>query len=561
MSRLPATLSCTLCALSAGALLTAPAASAKTTLSVKGAGFGHGVGMSQYGAYGYAVNGVAYPDILAHYYTGTRLGTLTRNPDVTVLLRTSKGATFTGASAIGDRALDPGKVYSVKEKGGSVVLLSPSGRDLLSYAGAVRIRGANAPVKLMGKGPNGVQDGRFRGALEFRPSGGRLLVINALDLDSYVRGVVAAESPSSWPQDALRAQAVAARTYAITTNAGGDQGFAQWADTRSQVYNGVSAETPTTDAAVAATSHQVVTYLGEPITTYFFSTSGGKTENVENGFPGASPKPYLKGVEDPFDDVSPKHRWGPYRYTMAQSQSKLRGLVKGSFRSIKVTRRGFSPRIVSAEIVGTRGRTVVNGATLRQRFGLFDSWATFTTIGRRDAVAAQRRADLVDVVAGEQRSHDGQAEAGAQVADGLGDAGDLAVAGARRAVQRVGAHGAEHEARARRPRRRSSTTGRRSPGLGAAGPRGRSRPPRRRSRARRPGGRRACRRSARPTARRWRSRRRRPAGTGPRSSPRSPARPARRRWRRRRTGRTPRTSAGGRRCRRRTRGPRTAGRG
>lgn len=157
------------------------------------------------------------------------------------------------------------------------------------FTGPVRISGPKAPVRLLGKGPNGVRDGLFRGALEFRPSGGRLLVINALDLDSYLRGVVAAESPSSWPQNALRAQAVAARTYALTTNAGGSEGFSQWPDTRSQVYNGVSSETPSTDAAVAATSRQVVTYLGKPVVTYFFSTSGGKTENVENSFLGASP--------------------------------------------------------------------------------------------------------------------------------------------------------------------------------------------------------------------------------------------------------------------------------
>jgi len=383
MSRLPKTLSCSLCALAVGAGLLAPAAPAATRLVIKGAGFGHGVGMSQYGAYGFALKGVGYKAILAHYYTGTRLGALTSSPDVTVLLRSSPTAAFTGASRIGDRRLDPRKVYSVKEKAGKVVLRSPTGRSLVAFVGPVRISGPDAPIRLMGKGPNSVRDGLFRGALEFRPSGGKLLVINALDLDSYLRGVVAAESPASWPQDALRAQAVAARTYALTTSAGGSQGFSQWPDTRSQVYNGVSSETPSTDTAVAATSRQVVTYLGKPIVAYFFSTSGGKTENVENGFPGASPQPYLKGVVDPYDNTSPKHRWGPYRYTLARAQRKLGGLVKGRLRGIKVTERGFSPRIVSADVIGSGGVTKVNGPTLRTRFGLFDSWATFTTIGAK----------------------------------------------------------------------------------------------------------------------------------------------------------------------------------
>ncbi len=392
MSRFPKTLACSLGALSAGALIAAPAAPAATRLVIKGAGFGHGVGMSQYGAYGFALKGTNYRDILAHYYKGTRLGALTSSPDVTVLLRSSRTAAFTGASRIGERRLDAAKRYSVKEQAGRVVLRSPTGRALLVFTGPVRISGPKAPVRLLGKGPNGVRDGLFRGALEFRPSGGRLLVINALDLDSYLRGVVAAESPSSWPQNALRAQAVAARTYALTTNAGGSEGFSQWPDTRSQVYNGVSSETPSTDAAVAATSRQVVTYLGKPVVTYFFSTSGGKTENVENSFLGASPQPYLKGVVDPYDDASPRHRWGPYRYTLAQARRKLGGLVKGSLRRIKVTERGFSPRIVSARVIGTRGVTVVSGPTLRKRFDLFDSWATFTTIGARVSTPVARPA-------------------------------------------------------------------------------------------------------------------------------------------------------------------------
>ncbi len=391
MSRFPKTLSCSLCALCAGALLAAPAAPAATRLVIKGAGFGHGVGMSQYGAYGFALKGENYRSILAHYYTGTKLGALTSNPDVTVLLRSSRTAAFSGASRIGDRQLDPDKRYSVEEKAGTVVLRSPTGRALVAFAGPVRISRAGAPIRLLGKGPNRVRDGLFRGALEFRPSGGRgLLVINALDLDSYLRGVVPSESPASWPQEALRAQAVAARTYALTTDAGGDQGFSQWADTRSQVYNGVSAETPSTDAAVAATSRQIVTYLGKPIVTYFFSTSGGKTENVENGFPGSRPQPYLKGVVDPYDDTSPKHRWGPYSYTLARAQRKLGGLVKGRLRGIEVTERGFSPRIVSADVVGTRGVTKINGPELRKRFDLFDSWATFTTIGTKVTKAKGR---------------------------------------------------------------------------------------------------------------------------------------------------------------------------
>jgi stage II sporulation protein D len=191
--------------------------------------------------------------------------------------------------------------------------------------------------------------------------------------------VVSGESPSAWPTEALKAQAVAARTYAITTHAGGTV-FDQYADTRSQVYRGVSAETPSTDAAVQATAGQVVTFGGQPVTTYFFSTSGGETEDVENSFVGSQPKPWLKAVEDPFDSVSPKHRWGPFRLTAAQVQHKLHRYLQGRFKRIKVLQRGVSPRVVRAQVVGSRGVTNVTGPQLRSAFGLFDTWAFFTSV-------------------------------------------------------------------------------------------------------------------------------------------------------------------------------------
>ena len=118
--------------------------------------------------------------------------------------------------------------------------------------------------------------------------------------------------------------------------------------------------------------------------TYFFSTSGGRTEDVENTTLGTEPKPWLKSVEDQYDSVSPKHRWGPIRMRYATAASKLRGLVKGRFKGVKVDparrRRRAS---CAADVVGSRGRTRVDGATLRARFGLFDTWAYFTAIRTR----------------------------------------------------------------------------------------------------------------------------------------------------------------------------------
>src|SRR3954447_6434993 len=356
------------------ALLAASPAAAKpkATFTIRGAGFGHGVGMSQYGALGYAEHGWNAASILGHYYTGTALGTTDPAAKVRVLLSTARKARITGARQAGTRKLDPATTYTVKRHGVSQVDLFNGARRVATFTAPLQVAGAGGVTTLGGCGS-------YRGVLEFTPgvfSG--LTVIDSVALDDYVQGVVPAESPASWPLEALKAQAIAARTYAVTTSRGAD--FDQYADTRSQVYRGVSVETAASNEAVAETRGQVVTYQGQPVTTYFFSTSGGRTEDVENSFAGATPQPWLKSVEDPYDSVSPRHRWRPATMSLSRAGRMLRGLVRGSFRGIRVTRRGVSPRIVSAQVLGTRGATTVSGATLRAKLGLLDTWAYFTTI-------------------------------------------------------------------------------------------------------------------------------------------------------------------------------------
>ncbi|MCW2998211.1 MAG: SpoIID/LytB protein [Solirubrobacterales bacterium] len=370
------------------------AADAASTLVIKGRGFGHGVGMSQYGAYGYALRGTPYTEILQHYYTGTTLATLQAGSEVGVLMATGRtSVSVTQAARAGAVKLDPAKTYRAIGDGTGGVILEDSGKQIAKAAGPMRLGAGDGPVKLRGPSATGVTDGEYRGAIEVRPSPvGGLAVINAVGLEDYVRGVVAAESPSSWPADALRAQAVAARTYALTTDAGGaDDGYTQYADTRSQVYRGVAAETAPTDAAVLATAGQVVTFGGTPITTFFFSTSGGRTENVENSFLGAEPRPYLVSVKDPYDKVSPKHNW-TIRLTLRQAAKKLGSLVPGSLKRVTVVKRGVSPRIVSAKIVGSRGTTTISGPALRTKLGLYDTWATFSTVTTRTTRTAHPRA-------------------------------------------------------------------------------------------------------------------------------------------------------------------------
>ena len=366
-------------------------ANSASRLTIRGKGWGHGVGMSQWGAKGLAEQGRTYREILSHYYTGTAIGTLPKGHTVRVLLRGAAGIQrFTGATRAAGRRVSATRTYGVRRAAdGSVQLLSARGRVLTTTTSPlVASAGGTKPVVLRGRALNGVSSGEYRGRLEFRAQLLGVAAINAIGIETYVRGVIARESPASWPAAALEAQAVAARSYAVTTNKPGD-GFDHYPDTRSQVYGGADAETPTTDAAVAATSLQVVTHNGQPVVTYFFSTSGGRTEDVENTSLGDEPLPWLKSVEDPFDSVSPKHRWGPIRMSMGSAQRKLGGLVKGSFRGIDVIQRGKSPRIVLADVVGTDGRTRVAGSVLRAKLGLNDTWAYFTSITTDDEPTEQ----------------------------------------------------------------------------------------------------------------------------------------------------------------------------
>ncbi|HEY1517324.1 MAG TPA: SpoIID/LytB domain-containing protein [Solirubrobacteraceae bacterium] len=345
-----------------------------TTLHISGGGYGHGIGMSQYGAYGYALHGWTYQQILSHYYTGTALGTTNPAQTVRVLLG-SGSAAFAGATGAGGKRLNPSLTYDVVPlANGSLKLVNQSTRRAVGTF--------TAPLTAVGPGPLSLAGlGSYRGALEFRPNGsGGVYTVNAIGLDDYVQGVIAAEMPSTWSPEALKAQAVAARTYAITTDVAG--GFYNlYPDTRSQMYKGVAAETAATDAAVAATAGQIVTYNGAPAVTYFFASSGGYTENVEDAWPGATADPWLRGVPDPYDGAGgdPYHHW-TRQLTLTAAAKQLGKLVKGKLIGIRVTRHGASPRIMSASVIGTRGTTTVTGSQLEGTFGLLSTWAQFTTI-------------------------------------------------------------------------------------------------------------------------------------------------------------------------------------
>jgi stage II sporulation protein D len=281
-------------------LIAAPAAAdAAVRHVIKGAGFGHGIGMSQYGAYGYSLEGRGYKQILAHYYKGTRMSRAPSRPVRVLLQPEDPYIRVRGATRIGGRALSPSRIYVARESGGGILVTNTRGKRVARVGNGAQFTGPE-PLRLMGPALNFISDGLYRGAIELRTDGTGITAINELDLDSYIRGVVAGEMPSSWPLEALKVQAVAARTYALATRAG-EGLFDQYPDTRSQVYRGVTGESVRSDAAVRATAGRILTYGGQPAVTFYFSTSGGHTENVEFSFVGALSKPWLVGVPDPYD--------------------------------------------------------------------------------------------------------------------------------------------------------------------------------------------------------------------------------------------------------------------
>ncbi len=299
------------------ACATAGTARASTALIVTGHGWGHGVGLSQWGAYGYARHGWKYRRILAHYYPGTKMSQV-GDLRVRVLLAQGQASVTVGCAT--PMVVTDGRRLTRKLRAGiygvGPRLVLPARRHGrgLSFGHLAVFECPRAPLMFNGR--------EYHGTLVLRSRGGGVAVINGLPLDTYLRGVVPSESPSHWPLAALEAQAVAARSYAVA-----ELRPSSWYDlvptTADQVYGGVRAERPSTDRAVYATRGQVLTWNGQVARTYYSSSSGGRTEAVQDAWPGAAPIPYLRSVPDPYDTYSPHHDWGPYNFSSSRLAAAL----------------------------------------------------------------------------------------------------------------------------------------------------------------------------------------------------------------------------------------------
>jgi stage II sporulation protein D len=329
---------------------------------VSGRGWGHGVGMSQYGAYGQALAGRSYRQILGYYYSGTTIGKAGRK-EVRVLLAEGRRA-VTVSSAKPLTAVDAtGASYPIA-KGAVTVhadLLVPTSEGAVTAASPLVIRPAKKALLAL--------DGRpYRGKLELVPQGEFLRVVNVVPLESYIQGVVAGEMPFGWPAEALKAQAVAARSYALANLLKGKP-YDLYSDQRSQVYLGVAGEKASTTQAVTATAGEVVLYGGRVATTYYFSTSGGKTASAADVF-GFS-VPYLVSRPDPWDTLSPYHEWGPVLLGARTVQSKLE--LDGRVLDATGTATP-SGRLRALVLATTTGSESVPASLVRTALGLRSTW-------------------------------------------------------------------------------------------------------------------------------------------------------------------------------------------
>ena len=347
-----------ICAL---ALACAAPAGAGTVFLIDGRGWGHGIGMSQYGARGYAESGWRYGRILAYYYRGTELTRLAGR-DVRVLLLDAQPQLRVGS----------GKPFRVVGANGKARTLKAQTLTLAPGRPRGKLKGLRLPLRFVaGAAPLHLDGNAYRGTLHVSPERGRLSAVNRVPLDLYLRGVVPWEMPDDWHPEALKAQAVVARSYALATLKPGKR-YDLYADTRSQVYGGIRAESVATNRAIAATAGRVLFWDGRIATTFYHSTSGGRTISVVEAWPKATAVPYLVSVADPHDRISKHHRWGPFRLTPAEVGRKL-GL--GAVRDLRVAK-GPSGRATSIATRVPSGTRTFDSQDFRRALDLRSTWFT-----------------------------------------------------------------------------------------------------------------------------------------------------------------------------------------
>ncbi|URR34854.1 SpoIID/LytB domain-containing protein [Thermosynechococcus sp. HN-54] len=268
----------------------------------------------------------------------------------------------------------------LRDEAGRVLTLAPQQSVTAVFTGvglqAGGLRGRQIVLEPRNNGLVRVGDRWYRGRLQLVSTSEGIIAINLVDVEDYLPSVVGKEMYPSWPLEALKAQAVASRSFVLFRRDRERRRpgslFDVGATVTHQVYPGVSSETANTLAAVDATRGQVLTYNGQIIEAVFHASSGGHTENAEHVW--QNPVPYLRGTPD-FDQVSPNFQW-TVRFTAAQLQQRLPGIgtIVG-FRPLQLTPQG---RVMAVEVVGTAGSRTISGSELRRVLGLHSTLLTIT---------------------------------------------------------------------------------------------------------------------------------------------------------------------------------------
>lgn len=362
------------------------------SFTIRGAGWGHGWGMSQYGAYGAARKGLSWKQILGFYYPGTRLSSMSRGTKIKVWITADNDSTLRVLPATGLTVTDTaGHRYTVPtgakytswriSRSGARYRLSyrtSSGTYLTKSTGLTTGRWSFSTRSKIVKVvlPDGsVRAYRGTVALIKRGVGGR--TINTVVLEDYVKGVVPAEMPTSWATDAVRAQAVAARSYAVRLrDFGSYSGFDICDTTACQVYGGMARETSRGNAAVKATAGMIVTYRGKVALTQFASSNGGYSAKGDY--------PYLAARRDPYDGVIKSQAW---TRTLAASSISRAWPSVGTVRVLQITSRddagAWGGRVKAIKIIGSSRTTTVSGTTFQHMFGMRST--LYTVVGSRTA--------------------------------------------------------------------------------------------------------------------------------------------------------------------------------
>lgn len=360
------------------------------TLKLTGRGFGHGHGMSQYGARGAALDGLSYSQILAFYYPGTTPRHAHGRIRVLIGADTTADVVVSPAAGLGVRDLktrtaswlgtgqriNRWRITPTATGGSLVQYLTPTGwHRSKRFAGEAEFFAAE-PLTLWVPSSTGLVSRTYRGRLRSAaptPGSAARDTVNVVGLDAYVTGVIPYEMPTSWPAEALKAQAVAARSFALYTRAANAGRHYQICDTTScQVYAGTAAEQASSNRAVRATKGLVLRYQRQPALTQFSASSGGWT--------AAGGLAYLPAKKDPYDvgHDNPYHRWDT---TLDVAAINARYQRLGGLTAVRVPERTgngqWGGRVERIVLVGRQANVRLTGDEFRLAFGLRSTWFAF----------------------------------------------------------------------------------------------------------------------------------------------------------------------------------------